>query len=184
MNVSIDNSPQSFVHKILEADPHAKIIVAGDFNDNPTSASVFGPLQGDLLYRMADLAELAPAERYTFVWKMSAVELDHMFVSDSLRKALPPNGPAYQIVHISTWNEKAYSRLSDHDPIEALFTFCRPGTDDVEHGDANLVASTDAANAQLTAEQAIRPPPPALLAADREAERARRMKQGLSPWAL
>ncbi len=103
---------------ILHADPDANIIVAGDFNDVPMNEGVFRPFDG-LLHHAADLANVEPTERYSFVFQMNSQQLDHVLVSPSLASG----GIKMEFPHINTWANPS-TRVSDHDPVVVGFNVC------------------------------------------------------------
>jgi predicted extracellular nuclease len=108
-----------FVRALLEADPHAKVIVLGDLNDfwfsTPLEilrAGAAGPV-------LTNLHDTLPAtERYTYVFEGNAQTLDHILVSANLASRVE-----YDIVHA---NAEFAERASDHDPPVARFTL-QPG---------------------------------------------------------
>ncbi|KAK2014290.1 endonuclease/Exonuclease/phosphatase [Colletotrichum eremochloae] len=110
----------SFIAEILAADPNARIIAAGDFNEfafvEPLKA--FAAKSG--LVDLDEAVGIPLEERYTYVFDMNAQELDHMFVSPALAAK---NGTAYEHIHVNSW--ELYDELvSDHDPSVALFNVC------------------------------------------------------------
>ncbi|KAI0601687.1 endonuclease/exonuclease/phosphatase family protein [Biscogniauxia sp. FL1348] len=121
----------SFIASILSADPGARVIAAGDFNEFGFVAPVarFASLSG-----LADLDEAAgvpPAERYTYLYDMNSQELDHMFASPAVVAATKGKregegegaGGFFEHVHVNTW--LAYDdQTSDHDPSVGRFDIC------------------------------------------------------------
>lgn len=104
-----------FVKRLLDVDPQALVLIAGDFNDFQWSAPL-KTLTGDLLTDL--LLELPESERYTYVYEGNAQALDHILVSSELRKRLE----LVDVVHINA--EYAENlRFSDHDPVLARFGF-------------------------------------------------------------
>ncbi|KAH7629847.1 Endonuclease/exonuclease/phosphatase [Sordaria sp. MPI-SDFR-AT-0083] len=108
-----------FISKILKADPAARVIAAGDFNEfafvKPltTFASVSG-------LKELDEALNTPVEnRYTYSYDMNAQALDHMYISP----VLASSKSKFQHVHVSSW-VAASAVVSDHDPSVALFDVC------------------------------------------------------------
>ena len=67
------------------------------------------------------VAGIKPTERYTYLFDMQAQQLDHMFVSDALKK-----GAEYEHVHVNTWVDRD-AQISDHDPSVARLDVCRKG---------------------------------------------------------
>jgi uncharacterized protein len=96
-----------FVGKLLEIEPNAKVVVAGDLNDFEYSAAL-AALTGPT--GLVDLpATLPQPERYTYVFDGNAQVLDHILVSP----ALAGNGWRYDVVHV---NAEFADQVSDHDP--------------------------------------------------------------------
>lgn len=98
----------SFVEGLLAINPHANVIVTGDFNDFQF-ADTLTPL---LAAGLTNLTDLLPAgERYSYNFDGNAQTLDHMFVSSNL---LGKGDLAYRIVHA---NSEFFDQVSDHDPL-------------------------------------------------------------------
>ncbi|OAP61456.1 hypothetical protein AYL99_03659 [Fonsecaea erecta] len=116
------NVTGTFVSQILAEDPHAAVIVAGDFNEYTfvEPLETFAAVSG--LLNMDDVAGIAPTERYTYLFDNSCEELDHMFVSPKLAGS-PGARPDIQHVHVNTWVTYA-DQKSDHDPSVAMLNIC------------------------------------------------------------
>ncbi|KIW27630.1 uncharacterized protein PV07_07355 [Cladophialophora immunda] len=116
------NVTGSFVSQILAEDPHAAVIVAGDFNEYSfvEPLETFAAVSG--LVNMDDAAGIAPTERYTYIFDMSCEELDHMFVSPKIA-GTPGARPDFKHVHVNTWVTYA-DQKSDHDPSVARLNIC------------------------------------------------------------
>ncbi|TCD65684.1 hypothetical protein EIP91_002311 [Steccherinum ochraceum] len=110
----------TFVDSILAKDSSASIILAGDMNDFVQTRTVFHPLHS-LLHDINDVADIDPAERYTYVYEQHAQEIDHIFVSDAVAK----RGAEVEHVHVNTWALSASARASDHDPTGAKIWVCK-----------------------------------------------------------
>ncbi|WYZ37830.1 hypothetical protein EsH8_II_001336 [Colletotrichum jinshuiense] len=110
----------SFIAEILAADPNARIIAAGDFNEFAfvEPLKVFASKSG--LIDLDEAVGIPIEERYTYVYDMNAQELDHMFVSPALASK---NGTAYEHIHVNSW-ELYDDLVSDHDPSVARFNVC------------------------------------------------------------
>ncbi|KAK7180975.1 hypothetical protein DPSP01_012351 [Paraphaeosphaeria sporulosa] len=108
----------NFIKSIFAQDKHARVITAGDFNEFISVAPLqtFVDISG--LNDLDAVAGIKPSERYTYLFDMQAQQLDHMFVSDSLKKKAK-----YEHVHINTWVDKA-AQISDHDPSVAKLDVC------------------------------------------------------------
>jgi len=104
-----------FVARILAIDADAKVIVLGDLNDFPWSKPVH-TLAGKELENLIE--HLPENERYTYLYEGNAEVLDHILVS----KSLAEKADYFDIVHINAEMLPAM-RLSDHDPVIAVFTF-------------------------------------------------------------
>jgi predicted extracellular nuclease len=98
----------SFVAGLLAINPHANIIVSGDFNDFQF-AGTLAPLTAAGLVNLTDT--LPEGERYTYAFEGNLQALDHMFVS---RNLFDKAGLAYDVVHV---NAEFLTQVSDHDPI-------------------------------------------------------------------
>jgi predicted extracellular nuclease len=98
----------NFVDDLLAADPNANVIVLGDLNDfefsNPLTA-----LKGSPQILHALIEELAPAERYSYVFEGNSQALDHILLTKNLFGT--PFG--YDIVHV---NSEFAAQASDHEP--------------------------------------------------------------------
>jgi predicted extracellular nuclease len=100
---------REFVQSILLIDPGARVIVAGDFNDDVFSGAL-APLSSstalfDLHWR------LAGEERYSYIHEGNAHAYDRILVSPSLVA-----GAAVDIVHTCS---SFVDAASDHDPVVA-----------------------------------------------------------------
>jgi predicted extracellular nuclease len=98
----------SFVEGLLAINPHANIVLTGDFNDFQF-AGTLQPLADAGLVNMTDT--LAPEDRYTYVFEGNAQALDHIWVSANL---LAKGDLAYDVVHL---NAGYLDQVSDHDPV-------------------------------------------------------------------
>ncbi len=101
-----------FVHDLLAADPATMVIVLGDLNDGPTSATL-ATLKGD---QLTNLIETLPeSERYSYVFGGQSEAIDQILVSPGLLGA----APIVDVVHV---NAELIGGVSDHDPVLARFT--------------------------------------------------------------
>ncbi len=97
----------------LAADPDARVLVVGDFNDFGWSPPVQTLLAGGL-FNLAD--ELLPVNaRYTFNFQGNSQALDHILATASL---LDDAEAAFEVVHV---NSEFSGAASDHDPLLARF---------------------------------------------------------------
>jgi predicted extracellular nuclease len=97
----------AFVAKLLAADPDARIVSLGDFNDYQFSPALTTLTQGGVLRDLVN--ELPARERYSYVYQGNSQVLDHILVSPGLKR----QHVDYDVVHI---NSEFASQASDHDP--------------------------------------------------------------------
>ena len=103
----------AFVRDLLAVDPEARVIVLGDMNDFPWSDSIQA-LQKDVLTNL--LTTLPLEEQYTYIFDGNSQVLDQIFASPGMMGSLV----GVDVVHVNS--EYYYQdRLSDHDPVLALF---------------------------------------------------------------
>jgi predicted extracellular nuclease len=103
-----------FAAGALAADPDANLIVLGDLNDVPGSATL-AIVAGEQPPLLADLAGLLPdAERYSYVFNGQSELIDHILVSPSLHAATV-------LVAAAHGNAGTVGAASDHDPVLAHF---------------------------------------------------------------
>ncbi|MDN3920733.1 endonuclease/exonuclease/phosphatase family protein [Roseateles violae] len=98
----------SFVQGLLAINPHANIVLTGDFNDFQFAASL-QPLYDAGLTNMTNT--LDAGDRYSYVFEGNAQALDHIWVSPNL---LAKGDLAYDVVHV---NAGYLDQVSDHDPV-------------------------------------------------------------------
>jgi len=125
---------RDFVDGIIEEDPDAMVMVAGDLNDFPFGEPGEGPdhpvaiLEGGSgqtpLTNLLGMEK--PAETFTFVFDGNSQVLDHMLVSPSLFELVR----AADVLHFNTPFPASLSadpgtplRAADHDPLEGRFSF-------------------------------------------------------------
>lgn len=110
---------QSFIAQILDADPNAMVITAGDFNEftQVQPMTVFAAKSG--LKELDEAVGLDPVERYTYQFDMNSEALDHMYVSPAVGKG----AVAYEHLHLNTWQNND-GQTSDHDPSVAKLNLC------------------------------------------------------------
>jgi len=109
----------TFVKSILQVDPWANIVVAGDCNEYLQTRSVFSSLTS-LLTDIDEVANIPPVERYTYVFDNNCEQLDHMFLSP----ALSSRWPEVEHIHVNNWAPTISARVSDHDPTVAKIRVC------------------------------------------------------------
>ena len=106
----------SFVRRILDIDPRARVVVLGDFNDFDFSETLRVLERGadDRGFELVNLWRLLPREeRYSYIFQGNAQVLDHILVSPALLIQSRPPGPDLDAVHI---NAEFSDQASDHDP--------------------------------------------------------------------
>jgi len=123
---------RNFVNDVLDDDPEAKVMVAGDLNDFQFGEPGEGPdhplaiLEGGVgevpLTNLINLEK--PAEAFTFVFDGNSQVLDHMLISPSLFE----DYTAVDILHFNAGFPSDLGsvpdtpiRASDHDAVEARF---------------------------------------------------------------
>jgi len=127
---------RNFVDSLLKKNPDANIVVTGDLNDfqfaEPGEGKdhPIGILEGTIpslaLFNL--IAELNPAQRFSFVFDGNSQLLDHMLVSPALLEKFKnifiphfnTNAPAIMVNDPMSPN-----RSSDHDPVRATFHFSK-----------------------------------------------------------
>lgn len=105
----------NFVKSILMTNMESMVIVLGDLNDFTWSE----PIQILAGKELTNLIETLPInEQYSYIYEGNAQVLDHILVSN----ALVERTTFVDIVHVNS--EYFYQdRLSDHDPVIAIFDF-------------------------------------------------------------
>jgi predicted extracellular nuclease len=123
---------RDFVTSLLDADPDALVVVAGDLNDFPFGEPGEGldhPLA--ILEGKDDEAPLTnlieredPSDAYTFIYQGNSQILDHILVSQALLGYVA----AVDVLHFNasfparlSGDGRTWLRSSDHDPVEARF---------------------------------------------------------------
>lgn len=103
-----------FVEYVLLQAPRANIIVTGDFNALETETSM-KVLEGRHLKNLM-VEKLPPNDRYSTNYNGNSQCIDHIYVNQNLLA----RDPQIEILHI---NSDFMGRLSDHDPVLAVFQF-------------------------------------------------------------
>jgi len=101
-----------FVRDILVINPKALLVVLGDLNDFPWSASI-EILQG-LLDNLA--LTLPENQRFTYLYEGNGQTLDQILASQALANRLVN----FEVIHINSLNLPREAS-SDHDPVIAIF---------------------------------------------------------------
>jgi predicted extracellular nuclease len=109
-----------FVATLLDADPYANVVVLGDINDFEFSRTV-DILEADgALHSL--VKDLAPAERYSYVFEGNSQVLDQILVSPNLGGHFPHD---YDVVHVNSEFADAL-QASDHEPSVTRIDFRGP----------------------------------------------------------
>ncbi|PWR02732.1 hypothetical protein DKT77_10655 [Meridianimarinicoccus roseus] len=112
---------QNFLAAKLAADPSAKLVALGDFNEFEFVSPVTGlenVLNADGT-GVNNLTNTLPEdERYSFNFQGNSQSLDHILVSDSLA-----DNADFDIVHVNSEFADGASKASDHDPLLATLGF-------------------------------------------------------------
>lgn len=123
---------RNFVNELLDTDPSAKVIVAGDLNDFQFGEPGEGPdhplaiLEGGATeVPLTNLINLEkPAEAFTFVFDGNSQVLDHILISPSLME----DYTAVDVLHFNAGFPSDLGsvpgtpvRASDHDAVEVRF---------------------------------------------------------------
>jgi len=133
---------ERYVQQAEQADPHAHIVVTGDFNGFQFETAQTQLETGGILTNLTNL--LDPTDRYSFIFEGNMEQIDHMYASPSLL-----GGAEFDIVHLNTG--QSASRPTDHDPTLGRFfinTAPVSGADTVA-GTEDTVLSVDAAHGVL-----------------------------------
>jgi hypothetical protein len=161
---------------VVETDPEAAILVAGDFNDYELSPTIAALTQGGLLQSL--LAGLPAASRYSYVFGGVAQLIDGLYASPSLGQQL--QSAAIQHVNadfpaslaLDTTPGGIAFRSSDHDlPVARLRWPLRADSDQVTGASALLQRPTVASPARIS--------PTPVVAADAPVEEPTKL-----PWQL
>jgi predicted extracellular nuclease len=106
-----------FVKDILESDPDANILVAGDFNDFPWTPAI-KTLEGDHLTNL--FTKVDKDDWFTYIYEGNGQVFDQIFTTKPLLEKLVD----FQVLHLNSV-KSGDDRVSDHDPVIALFDFGR-----------------------------------------------------------
>lgn len=99
----------NFVKSIKADDPKANVVLLGDFNDFEFTKTL-EIVKGNELTNMVD--QVPAEERYSYSYQGNAQVLDHILVSNNLKK-----DTKVDMVHINSQFMEAHGRASDHDPV-------------------------------------------------------------------
>lgn len=104
------------MNTILAKDSTASIVVGGDCNEYLETTSVFASLT-EILTDIDEVSGLPAVERYTYIFDGTTEQLDHLFISDSIKG----RGTEAQHIHVNNWSPSLSVRASDHDPTVVQF---------------------------------------------------------------
>ncbi len=126
---------KSYVEGLVAADPHAKVVVLGDFNAFQFETSLTQLESGGALTNLTNL--LPVNERYSYNFDGNNQQLDHMLASPELYLSAQ-----FDIVHVNA-NQAVVNQTTDHDGSVSRF-FVNSGPV------ANADAATTTENASVT----------------------------------
>ncbi|CEL52078.1 hypothetical protein RSOLAG1IB_00615 [Rhizoctonia solani AG-1 IB] len=124
-----------FIKTILDADPTANIMIAGDFNEFLSTPVAFDPYYSVGMRDLDVVVNRDPVERYTYTFDMNNQQLDHALVSPAIWNSSKAK-VEWEHIHVNTWRETTALRASDHDPSVGRVRLCgaAPQTCDVKIG--------------------------------------------------
>jgi predicted extracellular nuclease len=109
---------REFADERLARDPSAHVVVLGDLNELVDRS----PMRVLTATGLVDLvAEVPPADRYTFIYRGNSQVLDHILLGPGL---LAQTSPRLDIVHLNA-DYADGDRASDHDPVVVELDFSR-----------------------------------------------------------
>jgi predicted extracellular nuclease len=97
-----------FARALMQQDPAVLLLVIGDFNDAPGSATLAGLADAGLV----SSCELGRGPCYSYVYEGRAQGLDHILLS----RAWLPRVTGFEILHVHAGLADAHT---DHDPVWA-----------------------------------------------------------------
>ncbi len=101
---------RNLADRLLAADPTARIVILGDFNERQDRPPMRALESGGLVNLTWKLPE---NERYSYLFRGSGEDIDHVVVSPSLAP-----GSEVDVVHVDAEFPES-ERASDHDPVVA-----------------------------------------------------------------
>ncbi|KEP53510.1 endonuclease/exonuclease/phosphatase family protein [Rhizoctonia solani 123E] len=112
-----------FIKTILDADPTANVIIAGDFNEFLSTPVAFEPYYSVGMRDLDVVVNHDPVERYTYIFDMNTQQLDHALASPAIWNSTGTK-VEWEHVHVNTWRETTALRASDHDPSVGRIRLC------------------------------------------------------------
>ncbi|QRW14983.1 endonuclease/exonuclease/phosphatase family protein [Ceratobasidium sp. AG-Ba] len=124
----------AFIKSVLDADPKAHVMIAGDFNEFLAAPAAFEPYVSVGMQDLDVVVGHDPVERYTYTYDMNNQQLDHALVSPAIWNKT--GGAEWEHIHVNTWRETTALRASDHDPSVGRLRLCgaKPQVCDVKIG--------------------------------------------------
>lgn len=114
-----------FVRRVWLLDPDLPVVVLGDFNAQAFEAALQG-LAGRGADQLSDLlGRLAPTERYSYIFRGNGEALDHVYVTQRLRRSA-----WVSVLHLNSARRHA---ASDHDPVLVRLHWPSPGAGAMLH---------------------------------------------------
>lgn len=120
-----------FVSQVLDLDPAANVVVAGDMNDFPWADSMralTGEASGPRLLYSPTKEFMPPNEQWSYAFRGNLQQIDHVFVSPRLDSAMRADGAAGDwtraafFAHIDApFSRNNHIQTSDHDPLVVRF---------------------------------------------------------------
>ncbi len=105
---------REWADKLIETDPDARVVILGDFNDDPDRSALRALSEGG----WHNLIERIPrSDRYSHVFEGNGSAIDQIIVSPALVE-----GAEIDIVHVNA-DYPSLDRASDHDPVVARLKF-------------------------------------------------------------
>ncbi|CAE6423138.1 unnamed protein product [Rhizoctonia solani] len=113
----------AFIKTILDADPAANVMIAGDFNEFLSTPVAFEPYYSAGMRDLDVVVNRDPVERYTYIFDMNTQQLDHALVSPAIWNSTKTK-VQWEHIHVNTWRETTAFRASDHDPSVGKVRLC------------------------------------------------------------
>ncbi|KDN51948.1 hypothetical protein RSAG8_00499, partial [Rhizoctonia solani AG-8 WAC10335] len=113
----------AFIKTILDAEPAANVIIAGDFNEFLSTPVAFEPYYSVGMRDLDVVVNRDPVERYTYIFDMNTQQLDHALASPAIWNSTRAK-VEWEHIHVNTWRETAALRASDHDPSVGKIRLC------------------------------------------------------------
>ena len=126
---------KTYVENLVASDPHAKVVVLGDFNAFQFETALTQLESGGALTNLTNL--LPTNEQYSYNFDGNSQQLDHMLASPALYA-----GAQFDIVHLNS-HQAVVNQTTDHDgSVARFFVNSKPV--------ANADSGTTTENSQVT----------------------------------